>query len=223
MSFSFLVLTAAPAIAGVLLGYLCGGQLSGFRNVRVRALWLVWLAAAVQFTQYFAPGVRHAVEDMAGIPMLAPVFAIVFAWLAVNLRHWPTAIRLAGVAIVLGAAMNALVIGLNGRMPYDPVAAVAVGNAPDREGPKNAPADAETRLAALGDTIPVPLLRKVASPGDVLISSGTIALITLTMRRGRRANEENPDDPYVVLAAPGAGRFHAGHLGPAALHRRRPE
>ena len=30
MSFSFLVLTVAPPVAGVLLGYLCGGRLSGF-------------------------------------------------------------------------------------------------------------------------------------------------------------------------------------------------
>ena len=111
MSFSFFVLTVAPPVFGVLLGYLCGGRLSGFSTVRIRALWLVWLAAAVQFAQYVAPGVRHVVEDVAGIPMLAPVFVFVFAWLAVNLRHWPAAIRVAGVAIVLGAAMNALVIG----------------------------------------------------------------------------------------------------------------
>jgi hypothetical protein len=108
--------------------------------------------------------VRHFVEDVAGIPMLAPVFAIVFAWLAVNLRHWPAVIRLAGVTMVLGAAMNALVIGLNGRMQYDPAARVAVGNAPDLEGPKNAPANTGTRLASLGDIIPVPVIRKGSDP-----------------------------------------------------------
>jgi hypothetical protein len=122
--------------------------------------------------------------------MLAPVFAIVLVWLAVNLRHRPVAIRLAGVAIALGAAMNALVIGLNGRMPYDPAASVAVGNAPGLEGPKNAPADAGTRLAPLGDIIAVPLVRKVASPGDVLISGGTVALVVLVMRRARRDDDK---------------------------------
>ncbi|MBL7261380.1 DUF5317 family protein [Paractinoplanes lichenicola] len=186
MSFSFLLLTAAPPMAGVLLGYLCVGRLSGFRTVRIRALWLIWLAAAVQFAQYSAPGVRHLVEDVAGIPMLALVFAIVFAWLAVNLRHWPATIRLAGVAIILGATMNALVIGLNDRMPYDPAAAAAIGSTPGLEGPKNAPADTATRLAPLGDIIPVPLVNKIASPGDVLIGGGTVALVALTMRRARR-------------------------------------
>ncbi|MEU4235786.1 DUF5317 family protein [Actinoplanes sp. NPDC026619] len=200
MSFSFFVLIIAPPVAGVLLGYLSGGRLSGFRTVRVRALWLVWLAAAVQFAQYYVPGVRHLVEDRAGLPMLAPVFAIVFAWLAVNLRNWPGAIRVAGVAIVLGAAMNALVIGLNGRMPYDPAAAVAVGSAPDAEGPKNAPAGDRTRLASLGDVIEVPVLRKVASPGDVLISGGTVALVVLAMRRARR-DDEKPAPAVVPITA----------------------
>jgi hypothetical protein len=186
MSSSFFLLTVAPPVAGVLLGYLCGGRLSGFSAVRIRALWLIWLAAAVQFAQYSAPDVRHLVEDVAGIPMLALVFAIVFGWLAVNLRQWPAAIRLAGVVIVLGAAMNALVIGLNGRMPYDPAAAAAIGSAPGLEGPKNAPAGAGTRLAPLGDIIPVPLINKIASPGDVLISGGTVALVVLAMRRTRR-------------------------------------
>jgi hypothetical protein len=192
VSFSFFVLTAAPPVIGVLLGYLCGGRLSGFRTVRLRALWLVWLAAGVQFAQYYVPGVRHVVEDVAGIPMLVPVFAIVFAWLAVNLRHRSTAFRLAGVAIILGAAMNALVIGLNGRMPYDPATSVALGNAPDLESPKNEPADAATRLPWLGDTIAVPVVRKVASPGDVLIAGGTIALVVLIMRRARREPDNEP-------------------------------
>ncbi|GAB2622848.1 hypothetical protein Aab01nite_26920 [Paractinoplanes abujensis] len=186
MSFSFLLLTVTPPVAGVLLGYLCGGRLSGLRAVRIRALWLIWLAAAVQFAQYSAPDVRHLVEDVAGVPMLALVFGIVFGWLTVNLGHWPAAIRWAGAVIVLGAAMNALVIGLNGRMPYDSAAATAAGSTPGLEGPKNAPADAGTRLAPLGDIIPVPLINKVASPGDVLISGGTVALVALAMRRPRR-------------------------------------
>jgi hypothetical protein len=196
VSFSFFLLTAAPPVVGMVLGYLCGGRLAGFRTVRVRALWLVWLAAVVQFAQFFAPGVRHVVEDVVGIPMLVPVFGVVLAWLAINLRAWPTAIRLAGLAIVLGAALNFAVIGLNGRMPYDPAAASQVGLPPGRESPKNVPAEATTRLAPLGDIIAVPVIRKVASPGDVLIAGGTCALVVLVMRRGRRDEQ--------VAAAQGA-------------------
>jgi hypothetical protein len=192
VSFSFFLLTVFPPVAGVIIGYLSGGRLSGVRTVRIRALWLVWLAAAVQFAQYFAPGVRRFVENDLGVPMLVPVFAIVLAWLAVNLRAWPAAIRVAGAAIVLGAAMNALVIGLNGRMPYDPAAAVRLGLPADVQGPKNVPADAGTRLAALGDIIPVPVLGKIASPGDVLIAGGTCALVVLAMRRSRQDQEPTP-------------------------------
>jgi hypothetical protein len=136
--------------------------------------------------------VRRFVENDLGVPMLVPVFAIVLAWLAVNLRAWPAAIRVAGAVIVLGAAMNALVIGLNGRMPYDPAAAVRLGVPADVQGPKNVPADTGTRLAALGDIIPVPVLDKIASPGDVLIAGGTCALVVLAMRRSRHDREQTP-------------------------------
>lgn len=89
MSVRFFLLTIAPPVAGVALGYLLGGRLAGFRTVRVRALWLVWLAAGVQFAQYSLDGVRVFVEHTVGVPMLALVFAVVLAWLAVNLPGWP--------------------------------------------------------------------------------------------------------------------------------------
>jgi hypothetical protein len=164
------------------IGYLSGGRLSGFRTLPIRALWLVWLAAAVQFGQYSVP----ALHRLRG-PLLALVFAIVLVWLGVNLPRWPVAIRLAGLAIVLGAGLNALAIGLNGRMPYSPSAAESVGLHAGVVTPKNMPAGDGTRLAALGDTIPVPVLHKVASPGDVLISGGAAALVVIAMRRSRAA------------------------------------
>ncbi|MEV0714910.1 DUF5317 family protein [Asanoa sp. NPDC050611] len=183
MSFRFFLLTVAPPLLGVGLGYLLGGRRAGFRTVRIRALWLVWLAALVQFAQYSLAGVRHVVEDVAGLPMLALVFAIVLGWLAINLGGWPGAIRAAGLAIVLGAVLNGVVIAANGRMPYDPVAVAKVSERDGLETPKNEPAGPGTRLAWLGDTIPIPGLRKVASPGDVLISVGACAFVVLVMRR----------------------------------------
>jgi hypothetical protein len=185
MSIRFLMLTVAPPLAGVAVGYLLGGRLAGFRQVRIRQLWLLWAAAAIQFAQYAADGVRRFTEETIGLPMLVPVFALVLAWFAVNLRHWPPAIRAAAVLIVLGAALNGLAIAANGRMPYDPAAVAAVGLRPGVETPKNEPADGRTRLATLGDTIPVPLLRKVVSPGDLLIGGGAAAFVVFAMRRGR--------------------------------------
>jgi hypothetical protein len=209
VSLTFLLLTIAPPAIGVLAGYLSGGRLAGFRTLRIRALWLVWLAAAVQFAQYSVRGARG---------LLVLVFAIVLVWLAVNLPRWPAAIRVAGLAIVLGAALNALVIGLNGRMPYNPGAAAQAGLHADVVTPKNMPADERTRLPSLGDIIPIPPLHKVASPGDVLISGGAAALVLLAMRRARTTEEEEatrvPDRP---VAAGGPDGLHPGPIALARL------
>jgi hypothetical protein len=178
MSLRFFLLIITPPVLGVAIGYLSGGRLAGFRTLRIRALWLVWLAALVQCAQYSLAPVRHL-----GVSVLALVFALVLAWLAVNLRSWPRALRWAGALIVAGAALNGTAIFLNGRMPYDPAAVTAVGLRPGVETPKNEPAAGHTPLALLGDTIPVPGLRKVVSPGDVLIATGACALVVLTMRR----------------------------------------
>lgn len=184
VSITFLLLTLAPPALGVVAGYLAGGRLAGFRTLAIRHLWLVWVAAAVQFVQYEL-GVWRG-------PLLVAVFAIVFVWLGLNLRRWPAAIRVAGLVIVAGAALNALAIGLNGRMPYDRSAAEAAGLHDAVVTPKNMPADAGTRLAPIGDTIPVPVLHKVASPGDVLISVGAAALVVLVMRRRTDTGETAP-------------------------------
>ena len=211
MSLTFLLLTIAPPVLGVLAGYLAGGRLAGFRTLRVRARWLVWLAAAVQFAQYSVPQARG--------PLLALVFAIVLVWLGINLPRWPVAIRVAGLAIVLGAVLNALVIGLNGRMPYMPAAAARAGLHTDVVTPKNVPAGADTRLAPLGDVLPVPVLHKVASPGDVLISAGAAALVVLVMRRARTELEE--EATRVSNRTVAAGGPDGLHPGPLALHGRR--
>jgi hypothetical protein len=220
MSFRFFLLTISPPVIGVAVGYLSGGRLSGFRGLRIRALWLVWLAAALQFAQYSVEPVRAFAEDTVGVPMLVPVFAVVLVWLGVNLPGWPRAIRLAGLAIALGAALNGAAIAANGRMPYDQGAVAGLGLRAGIETPKNEPAEAGTRLAFLGDTIGIPVLRKVASPGDVLIAFGAAALVVLAMRRARRPEETTDDPNPEPTPAPDAG--HPADAGGAALHDRRP-
>ncbi|MFE9206387.1 DUF5317 family protein [Micromonospora sp. NPDC007230] len=144
------------------------------------------LAALGQVVQYYVKGVRSFIEQQVGVSMLAIVFAFVLVWLAVNLRHWPVATRVAGVFIALGAALNGLAIALNGRMPYEPAVAAAVGACVRAWRRPNESADANTRLPFLGDTIPIAPLHKVISPGDVLISGGACAMVVLAMCRHRR-------------------------------------
>lgn len=185
MSIRMLALIVTPPLAGLIVGYLLGGRLSGFRTIRVAAIWLLWLAAFVQAAQYYLPGPREFVENRLGVPMLAVVFAPVLTWFGINLRSWPAAIRVAGVVIALGAVLNGIAIAANGRMPYSLAMAEAVGLRPGLTTPKNEPIDAHTRLSFLGDAIPIAPLRKVISPGDVLISAGSCAVVVLAMRRRR--------------------------------------
>jgi hypothetical protein len=155
-------------------------------------LWLLWLAALVQAAQYSVAPLRHPAT-------LVVVFGLVLGWLVVNLVQWPLAIRIAGVVIAVGALANGVTIALNGRMPYQPAVAEAVGLRPGLTTPKNEPADDSTRLAFLGDSIPVAALRKVVSPGDVLIGAGTVALTVFAMRRHRR----DQPDPVARLVTGG--------------------
>jgi hypothetical protein len=77
------------------------------------------------------------------------VFAIVLGWLAINLPGWPAVIRVAGLAIVLGAALNGVVIAANGRMPYDPAAVAKVSERAGLETP-GAPRHAGAVIAVRG-------------------------------------------------------------------------
>jgi hypothetical protein len=229
VSIRFLLLTITPSVVGVAVGYLLGGRLAGLRTIRVRALWLGWLAAGVQWVQHSVDGVRHFSERTLGVPMLAVIFTVVLTWLAVNIARWPGAIRAAGILIVLGASLNGLAIALNGRMPYAPAAAADAGLRAGVVTPKNEPAGADTRLAVLGDTMAIAPFHAVISLGDILIGGGTCAFVVLAMRRCRRNGpasvpdtaEEVNHDPHLELAAHRHGDLRAGGAGDPALHGRR--
>ncbi|GAA1852173.1 DUF5317 family protein [Asanoa iriomotensis] len=186
------LLLVAPLVAGVAGGYAFGGRLANLGAVRLRAPWLLWIAAVVQVVQLFVEPFARFVEDGLHVPMLAVVFGPVAIWLVLNLRGRGLAARIAVAMIFVGGALNAIAIALNnGRMPYDPEAAVLAGLPVGVETRKNAPADANTFVAHLGDVIAVPPIHKVVSAGDLLIAAGVAALIavmmTATARQGPKA------------------------------------
>jgi hypothetical protein len=180
---SALTLLLIGPLIGLAFGWLLGGRLANLVKVRLRALWLLWLAAGVQAAQYYIRPLRTILQDRLGISMLAIVFAIVAVWLAVNLRPGPPVLRFAVAIILAGAALNATAIAMNGRMPYSVAAARTAGLPAGSANPKNAPADANTRLAFIGDVIPVAPLGKIVSPGDLLIILGAAATVAAAMRR----------------------------------------
>jgi len=182
------VLFIAPVAAGVLAGYAAGGSLAGLLSTRLRALWLLWLAAAVQVVELSARALGH---DW-WLPLLAITFALAGAWLAVNLLGRPLAMKAAACLALAGGLINGAVIAANGRMPYLPAAARAAGLAPGLVTPKNVAATPGSHLTALGDVIPVPPLQAVISAGDVLIIAATVVLIAAAMRTAPRRLAHHP-------------------------------
>ena len=188
------LLVAGPLIAGVLAGYAFGGRLRQLVRTRIRAVWLLWLAAVVQFVQFEFPSVRAGVESALGFSLLIPIFGAVAAWLLLNLVDRPRAMQVAVALILLGGGLNAAAIAANGRMPYSESALVsaqvtAEQRARGERSPKHVAADDATRLSWLGDVIPVRPIKKVVSLGDLILLAGVAALLAAAMRppvAGRR-------------------------------------
>lgn len=79
--------------------------------------------------------------------------------------------------IVLGMALNFIVILLNGGMP----ASANLDDLPDEQRNRYRPMDETTRLSRLGDWIPVGGM--LISPGDILLVLGAVGLIVLMALR----------------------------------------
>ncbi|MEK7860856.1 MAG: DUF5317 family protein, partial [Chloroflexota bacterium] len=77
---------------------------------------------------------------------------------------------------------NLVGVAANGGMPVDAAAMAAVGVSMPSDR-LHIPLDASTRLAALADFIPVPVVRGVYSPGDVLLAVGGFWLPFTWLRR----------------------------------------
>jgi hypothetical protein len=172
-----MLLFLAPLAAGIVAGYAFGGRLHQLAKTRIRAAWLLWLAAALQFVHFRVTSLRVEVESRTGVSLMVPIFGLVFAWVLVNLPDRPRPVRIAAMVVLLGGAMNAAVIAANGRMPYSESAARAA-----HQTPKHVVMDSTTRLAWLGDVIPVPPVQKVISAGDVVLLLGAAGLIATSMQ-----------------------------------------
>jgi hypothetical protein len=186
-----LYLVALPVVAGVVLGYARGGRLRRLADVPLRASSLLWLAAALQVLHFDAAGTRETIESALRMSLMVPIFGLVGAWAVINLPGRSRVVQAAVALILVGGAMNALVIAANGRMPYSPAAldAANVSDAQRARGEhsrKHVSADETTRLPALGDVIPVRPVQKVVSAGDVVLLLGVAAAVAGGMTAGSR-------------------------------------
>jgi len=202
-------LVAVALLVALLAGWLAGGSLERLGRLPLRRRRLAVLALLAQLLGTLLGGPFHAV----GLLVSA---ALVVAFLLAN-----RGVRGTGL-VALGLAANALVVGVNGAMPVSPEAAARAGVGTQDlltgRDPRHEPADDATRLAWLGDVVPLPLpvRPEVVSPGDVLVAAGLAQLVVVGMLRPLRPVPALP-------AAPGATRPRGGarrSLPPPSRRRR---
>ena len=169
-------LTAVALLTGVLLGVAAGGRLASLADVHLR--WWGALAAGVALQLLAGP---VGVGGRAGTTAVVGSYLCLLAFALANRA-------LAGMpVVVVGLALNATVILVNGGMPVRPEAVAAVGLDPDELdaadlGAKRHLEGPDDRLTFLGDVLPVRPLSEVVSVGDVVLAAGVAGLLFRLLR-----------------------------------------
>lgn len=163
-------------VVSLAVGWLAGGRLANLAHVELRATWLVFAAVAAQLALGGLAAFDLPAAELSR-PLLAGSHLALLGFIAAN-RYRP------GMLLVLiGLAMNAAVIVANGGMPVSGDALVALGGQAVVEPGKHQLLTEATRLPWLGDVLPVPFLRSVVSPGDIVLAAGVGILVVAQMRR----------------------------------------
>ena len=180
-----MLLVPALVAVAVLVGYLLGGRLRRFEQLRIHRWGLAVAAVALQYLPAISVG--GVAATVVGPVMLALSFALLFAFLMWN-RWIPGAWIMA-----IGLLLNLLVVVANGGMPVQPEAIErAGGDVAVLEGSTATKHHVMTQddvLWRLGDVIAVPSpVSAVLSIGDVLLYGGICYSVVQIMRGRRREN-----------------------------------
>jgi len=188
-------------VAGLLLGLLVGGRLSGLGRLEFEWAPLIALGMVIQIALFSDP--VAAGIGAAGPPIYVGSSLLV---LAAVCRNW----SMRGLPIVaLGAASNLVAIIVNGG--YMPASAAALA-AQGRDAPavySNSSYVAEPVLGPLTDIFAMPTwipLANVFSIGDVLIGVGVALTIIVAMRRGAGRRGSRTEGPREAALQNGASR-----------------
>jgi MFS family permease len=182
-------------VLGLLLGLLAGGSLTNLATVRLRWVGLLAVAVLVRFGVELLLNAGVEWADALRVPLLLAGFGLLLAGLWAN-RSYP-GLSLAFVGILL----NAIVILLNaGYMPIWAPSLEIAGYSPDEVNstlhfvvPGAITADFLVNAIFLGDVIPIPLplVRNVASLGDLFLSLGlAFFLFASVLREESQADRE---------------------------------
>jgi len=176
----------AAVVLGALAGLAAGGNLRHIARLPIfwLPLALIWIALGLQFGMLL-------LTDQAATSVLLLSYGLIAAAIALVLVR---VLRLSGVGKVawglvivgIGWLMNALVIAANGGMPYDRDALATSGMSTDPSDhgvliPKRIPLTDDTRLAALGDAVQLPVTGTLVSAGDIVLAVGFAVLVFAVM------------------------------------------
>jgi hypothetical protein len=173
------VTLALGVVIGLVAALLAGASWRGFAEVRWRLASLCLIGLALQLVLFSnnEAFVTHLLPIAPELHVLS--YLLVFASLAAN---W----RVPGIAIiVVGGVLNfAAIVANGGQMPRVV--------APDPSIFTNVqPMDENTRLAFLGDFIPLPLPGRLFSIGDFLIAVGG-GITAYSLARAKRSDHSAP-------------------------------
>ncbi len=170
-------LIAGTLLISILAGYLIGGRMSNLGHLRIRWAPLAIVGFAMQIVN--PPG-------RWPLAMLLASFVLLSLFAVANLKT-------VGFPLVLvGVALNFIVIGANGGMPVSEQALIASGQADtvsdltnDADSyVKHHLADEDDVLLFLGDVIAVPSpIAQAISVGDIFTYGGVCVVIAAGMRR----------------------------------------
>jgi hypothetical protein len=167
-----MVLVALTVAAGVLVGYVRRGRLSHLGEAELRFPVLIGIAVAGQV------GLSAVAAD-SGFARTILLFSVNGALLGFA---WANRMLPGMGLVMLGFALNALVIVANGGMPVGHTALLAIGETPAALGTgRHRLLEPGDQLAMLADVLPVPLLRSVYSVGDVTLAAGMGTLVANLM------------------------------------------
>ncbi|MFJ9389893.1 DUF5317 family protein [Nocardioides sp. NPDC101246] len=185
-----LTLMVLPALIGLIIVARPNVALS---LTKLRGKWLIVLAAALQFMHVeglWPDQVKEGIERRT-YAVLVLVIAIAFCWLNRSLRSRRPG-RWALTLVPLGTASNSIPIAVLGAMPYSYQGARIAGYS-SAELTTDAPGyirldDVSALWIPLADLIPIPVLMKVLSVGDLLLFTGLVLLVIACRQPGASAS-----------------------------------
>ena len=176
-------------VFAVLLGYVLGGRLRRFENLRINRWGLAVAGAVLTAVVNLFPALSFAgIPDTVVGPVLLATSYFLLAVFLISNRWIP-----AGYVMILGLLLNLVVVVANGGMPVRAEAITQSGGDPavlqDSTVGKHHLMSDDDVLWHLGDVIGVPEpIGVVLSPGDVLLYAGIVYSIVQIMRGRRREN-----------------------------------